>query len=93
MSYAFTRALKEHGEQSYVELLNNIRDILENEYSQKPQLSSSHPMGVYPSRCTSGWYLTNVASQIRSCCSSCNFGMGDATASRSVDRMQIEWHS
>jgi hypothetical protein len=44
MSYAFTRALKEHGEQSYVELLNNIRDILENEYSQKPQLSSSHPM-------------------------------------------------
>lgn len=31
-------------QQSYQELLNNIRDILKSKYSQKPQLSSSHPM-------------------------------------------------
>ncbi|KAL0065138.1 Ca(2+)-dependent cysteine protease [Marasmius tenuissimus] len=31
-------------QQSYMELLNNIRDILRSKYSQKPQLSASHPM-------------------------------------------------
>ena len=45
MSYAFISALKKDDKQSYVELLNSIRDILENEYSQKPQLSCSHPLG------------------------------------------------
>ncbi|KAH7027317.1 caspase domain-containing protein [Microdochium trichocladiopsis] len=44
MSHAFIRALKQDPQQSYLELLNSIRDILENEYSQKPQLSSSHPL-------------------------------------------------
>ncbi|KAI1253263.1 hypothetical protein MGN70_005471 [Eutypa lata] len=44
MSYAFIKAIKQDPKQSYVELLNSIRDILENEYSQKPQLSCSHPL-------------------------------------------------
>lgn len=44
MSYAFIAALSTNTQQSYQELLNNIRDILKAKYSQKPQLSSSHPM-------------------------------------------------
>ncbi|CAP59680.1 uncharacterized protein PODANS_1_690, partial [Podospora anserina S mat+] len=44
MSHAFISALKANPQQSYVELLNNIRDILERDYSQKPQLSCSHPL-------------------------------------------------
>ncbi|KAI9904011.1 hypothetical protein N3K66_000540 [Trichothecium roseum] len=44
MSWAFISALKANPKQSYVELLNSIRDILETKYSQKPQLSSSHPL-------------------------------------------------
>lgn len=45
MSYAFVTALKQDPKQSYVELLNSIRDVLETKYSQKPQLSCSHPLG------------------------------------------------
>lgn len=45
MSWAFITSLKRNPEQSYVELLNSVRDLLEAEYSQRPQLSSSHPMG------------------------------------------------
>lgn len=48
MSWAFIAALTEDPQQSYVELLNSVRDLLEREYSQKPQLSSSHPMGEFP---------------------------------------------
>ncbi|KAI2618416.1 caspase domain-containing protein [Hypoxylon sp. NC1633] len=44
MSFAFISAIKQNPKQSYVELLNNIRDILETKYSQKPQLSCSHPL-------------------------------------------------
>ncbi|CAE6430364.1 unnamed protein product [Rhizoctonia solani] len=44
MSYAFMQTLREKPQQTYQELLNNIRDILRDKYSQKPQLSSSHPM-------------------------------------------------
>ncbi|KAG9224650.1 hypothetical protein CCMSSC00406_0002199 [Pleurotus cornucopiae] len=44
MSYAFIAALSQNPQQSYQQLLNNIRDILRAKYSQKPQLSSSHPM-------------------------------------------------
>jgi hypothetical protein len=51
MSWAFISALKENPDQSYVELLNSIRDLLESKYSQKPQLSCSHPLGRYPT-CT-----------------------------------------
>ncbi|QRV74988.1 ICE-like protease (caspase) p20 domain protein [Ceratobasidium sp. AG-Ba] len=44
MSYAFIEVLSQRPQQSYQELLNNIRDVLRSKYSQKPQLSSSHPM-------------------------------------------------
>lgn len=54
MSYAFISAIKQNPNQSYVELLNSIRDILEAKYSQKPQLSCSHPLGMFPRRFTSG---------------------------------------
>jgi metacaspase-1 len=46
MSWAFITALKKNPQQSYVELLNSIRDELEGRYSQKPQLSCSHPLGM-----------------------------------------------
>jgi hypothetical protein len=45
MSWAFVTALKKKPQQSYVELLNSIREELEGKYSQKPQLSCSHPLG------------------------------------------------
>ncbi|CAK5268556.1 unnamed protein product [Mycena citricolor] len=44
MSYAFMTALTQNKNQSYQQLLNSLRDILRSKYSQKPQLSSSHPM-------------------------------------------------
>lgn len=44
MSWAFVTALKKNPHQSYVQLLNSIRDELETRYSQKPQLSCSHPL-------------------------------------------------
>lgn len=45
MSWAFITALKKNPQQSYVQLLNSIRDELESKYTQKPQLSCSHPLG------------------------------------------------
>jgi len=44
MSYAFIKSLSENPQQSYQQLLNSLRVILKSKYSQKPQLSSSHPM-------------------------------------------------
>ncbi|KAK3081753.1 hypothetical protein LTS18_003069 [Coniosporium uncinatum] len=44
MSWAFITALKKNPQQSYVQLLNSIRDELEGRYDQKPQLSCSHPL-------------------------------------------------
>ncbi|KAH7157189.1 caspase domain-containing protein [Dactylonectria macrodidyma] len=44
MSWAFVSALKKHPQQSYVQLLNSIRDELATRYTQKPQLSCSHPL-------------------------------------------------
>jgi metacaspase-1 len=49
MSWAFITALKQNPQQSYVQLLNSIRDILQTKYSQKPQLSCSHPLGTLSS--------------------------------------------
>lgn len=46
MSWAFIRALKKNPQQSYVQLLNSIRDELQGKYNQKPQLSSSHPLNT-----------------------------------------------
>lgn len=47
MSWAFISALRKNPQQSYVQLLNSIRDELSSKYSQKPQLSSSHPVGTF----------------------------------------------
>ncbi|KAK2612113.1 Ca(2+)-dependent cysteine protease [Conoideocrella luteorostrata] len=47
MSWAFMTALKKNPQQSYVQLLNSIRDELATKYTQKPQLSSSHPLSTY----------------------------------------------
>lgn len=44
MSWAFITALKRNPQQSYVQLLNSIREELEAKYTQKPQLSCSHPL-------------------------------------------------
>ena len=49
MSWAFITSLKKNPQQSYVQMLNNIRDELEGKYSQKPQLSCSHPLGMHSS--------------------------------------------
>lgn len=46
MSWAFVTSLKKNPNQSYVQLLNSIRDELEGKYSQKPQLSCSHPLST-----------------------------------------------
>ncbi|KAI9299453.1 peptidase C14, caspase domain-containing protein, partial [Cunninghamella echinulata] len=46
MSYALIRTLSEEPHQSYNELLNNVRDILREKYSQRPQFSCSHPLDV-----------------------------------------------
>lgn len=47
MSYAFIAAIKQNPNQTYLQLLNSIREILQQKYSQKPQLSCSHPLGMY----------------------------------------------
>nr|A1CQZ0.2 RecName: Full=Metacaspase-1A; Flags: Precursor [Aspergillus clavatus NRRL 1] len=44
MSWAFISALRKNPQQSYVQLLNSIRDELATKYTQKPQLSCSHPL-------------------------------------------------
>lgn len=45
MSWAFITAMKKNPQQSYVQLLNSIRDELAtSKYTQKPQLSCSHPL-------------------------------------------------
>jgi len=44
MSFAFISVLTQNKNQTYQQLLNNIRDILKSKYSQKPQLAASHPI-------------------------------------------------
>jgi hypothetical protein len=41
MSYAFIEVMSRNPNQSYLSLLNEMRDFLANKYSQKPQLSVS----------------------------------------------------
>ncbi|KAL7951208.1 peptidase C14 [Trichoderma barbatum] len=48
MSWAFVTALRKNPQQSYVQLLNSIRDELATKYTQKPQLSCSHPLSKFP---------------------------------------------
>ncbi|KAK7059906.1 caspase domain-containing protein [Favolaschia claudopus] len=42
-SHAFIKAVEDHPRQSYQELLRNLRTLLCEKYTQKPQLGSSHP--------------------------------------------------
>lgn len=44
MSYAFITSMDAQPNQTYQQLLVSIREILRSKYSQKPQLSASHPM-------------------------------------------------
>jgi hypothetical protein len=47
MSHAFIKIMTQTPNQSYLTLLQNLRQLLEEgNYSQKPQLSSSHPIDV-----------------------------------------------
>lgn len=52
MSWAFITAMQQNGQQTYVQLLNSVREVLQTKYTQKPQLSCSHPLGMSPSRST-----------------------------------------
>ena len=44
MSFAFIEVMNTGKKQSYLTLLQNTRKVLEAKYSQKPQLSASHPI-------------------------------------------------
>ncbi|GAA5924710.1 Ca(2+)-dependent cysteine protease MCA1 [Sporobolomyces koalae] len=46
MSWAFITALTKYPQQSYIQLLNTVRDELKGKYDQKPQLSCSHELDV-----------------------------------------------
>ncbi|EDO17184.1 hypothetical protein Kpol_1072p54 [Vanderwaltozyma polyspora DSM 70294] len=46
MSYAFIKVLSAQPQQTYLSLLQNMRQELTGKYSQKPQLSASHPIDV-----------------------------------------------
>ncbi|KAF9113609.1 Ca(2+)-dependent cysteine protease [Mortierella sp. AM989] len=46
MTYAFITAMTNDQQQSYLQLLNSIRDVLRSKYQQKPQLSASHPVDL-----------------------------------------------
>ncbi|KAF5093875.1 hypothetical protein D0Z03_002260 [Geotrichum reessii] len=47
MSHAFVKIMTDTPNQSYLTMLQNMRKLLEEgKYSQKPQLSSSHPIDV-----------------------------------------------
>ncbi|WVN88956.1 uncharacterized protein L203_104171 [Cryptococcus depauperatus CBS 7841] len=44
MSYAFIAALNKNPQQTYIQLLNSIREEMKGKYTQKPQLSACHPI-------------------------------------------------
>lgn len=68
MSWAFINSLKKNPQQSYVQLLNSIRDELEGKYSQKPQLSCSHPLSaLFLLQCPKDPLLTLI-NQTLICC-------------------------
>lgn len=47
MSWSFMEAFEQHGmDQSYVQLLGNIRTLLSGKYSQVPQMSTGHKMDM-----------------------------------------------
>ncbi|ODV97834.1 hypothetical protein PACTADRAFT_185870 [Pachysolen tannophilus NRRL Y-2460] len=46
MSWSFITTLSQQPQQSYLTLLNNMRNLMVGKYTQKPQLSSSHPIDM-----------------------------------------------
>lgn len=46
MSWAFISVMNQWPQLSYLQLLNATRDMLAAKYSQKPQMSASHPMDM-----------------------------------------------
>lgn len=52
LSWAFIKSLQQWPHQSYLQLLNTIRAELDGKYTQKPQLSCSHPLGKLICRST-----------------------------------------
>ena len=46
MSWSFITTMNQMPNQSYLSLLNNMRTLLKSKYSQKPQLSCSHPQDM-----------------------------------------------
>lgn len=45
-SWAFVTVMKKYPRLTYYQLLNAVRDELVDKYSQKPQMSSSHPIDL-----------------------------------------------
>lgn len=45
-SYAFLTVMNQYPQLTYKQMLNAVRDVLASKYSQKPQLSSSHPIDL-----------------------------------------------
>lgn len=46
MSYALLATLRDNPNQSYLDLLNNLRSILSKKYTQIPQISTGYPMDL-----------------------------------------------
>jgi len=46
MSYAFIEVMARNPNQSYISLLNEMRQVMMGKYTQKPQLSASHPIDM-----------------------------------------------
>lgn len=44
MSYSFIKVMTTNNNQTYLSLLQNMRSVLSGKYTQKPQLSASHPI-------------------------------------------------
>ena len=55
-------------QQSYMQLLNSIRDELRSKYSQKPQLSCSHPMVCLFCKTTLDAADARLLCRIPTCC-------------------------
>lgn len=70
---AFIASLTRYPQQSYIQLLNSLRDELKGKYSQKPQLSASHPMVCLRKLCswTLSTYLSCVGLQLAVYCLIC----------------------
>ncbi|KAJ1033142.1 hypothetical protein NDA13_001140 [Ustilago tritici] len=45
-SFAFLTVMNQYQQLTYKQMLNAVRDVLASKYSQKPQLSSSHPIDM-----------------------------------------------